>query len=80
MVAVVAMQMEEETHQHGDWGADGGGQEKVLKLLLKLRARSRKEDGARVIGCWPKSNANDGLPSCENRKTNELEASYGPPK
>jgi hypothetical protein len=42
-------------------GANGGGQEKVPRLLLKLGARSSKEDGVRVVGCWPGSNASDGL-------------------
>jgi len=34
-------------------GVDGEGQEKVLKLLLKFKTRNRKEDRARVVGCWP---------------------------
>ncbi len=59
MVAVVAMQVEEKSHQHGDQGANGGGQEKVPRLLLKLGTKSRKKDRARVVGCWPKSNAKE---------------------
>jgi hypothetical protein len=45
-------------------------------LLLKLRSERQKEDGARVVGCWPSSNASDVLPFSEDMKTNELRISY----
>jgi len=31
---------------------NGGSQEKVPRLLLKLGVRSKKEERARVVGCW----------------------------
>jgi hypothetical protein len=51
---------------------NGGSQEKVPRLLLKLGARSKKEERARVVGYWAKEHVNDDLFSCENKKTSEL--------
>jgi len=31
---------------------NGGSQEKVPRLLLKLGVRSKKKERARVVGCW----------------------------
>jgi hypothetical protein len=39
---VVVVQMEV-LHEHDDWGANGGGQEKVFRSLLKLRNRNLKK-------------------------------------
>ncbi len=36
------------THEYGNWEVVGGGQEKVLKHLLKWETRSRKEE--KVLG------------------------------
>ncbi len=30
-------------HEHDDWGANGGGQEKVLRSLVELGNRNRKK-------------------------------------
>jgi hypothetical protein len=40
--AVVVVQMEV-FHEHDDWGANGGGQEKVLRSLVELGNRNRKK-------------------------------------
>lgn len=67
MVAIVVVQMGGNSCERGDQGADGESQEKVLKPLLKLRSNSRKDEEVGVVGYGAHEQANEGIPSCENK-------------
>jgi hypothetical protein len=56
-------------HEHGDWWANGGSQEKIPRPLLKLGARNKKEEKVGVVGCWPR---NKQMMVCHLVKTRKL--------
>ncbi len=45
---VVQMEM---FHEHGDWGVNGGSQEKEPRLLLKLGDRGKKKERVGGVRC-----------------------------